>query len=674
MSNNSNNKNVLESLYDEAGDVSKTYADPNNTGKFSSTPVEGSLGLPEEPTKTGDGLAAATVTNQDGSTSQLEYSWDTKAKERADLSYQSSVLEAKANYLNNRQQIEAQGQQAQQQVDMASYAENQSADKVGWTGGYVLDSERQMNYLKETIKAQMYGQMELQKYGYDTSLAAARLAYDTNRYDLALEYYNTALSRAFSLAQITDYYVAPEVTEHLNQYKIASDILNGDAEGDKENAARIVQSVNDWFKDHGVSPAGVKTAAAIAREQAKEREDMQLRLSLREAQGLTNDHFGKDADVFMSVQDGEDSYNLEDGTVKTVNFSQMSGEEILKYINGDSTGTAREQYYSRLDQLSYQLELDFTEWCKKEKIVSEAGTVNNEFDMEEQLLKYMSEEGASKFLSETGKFNLEDPKVIEMITGWDEQIKLPNGKPYNILFVDKETYNKLYNEKLISNGKNPNANQTIPTDMPTKIATAVDMYDLNNMFNGDAAPMKQLLEDLSKDYGILNADKYDGVFGSSKDDSGNRVYDKFKGLNPDYYKDAKEKIDGILKEDNIKILKEAYDTYTEYNKYEIAALTDSEREILENFASYYEAYSKLEKTITYTERSKFMAKEDGIKELGDGDYEFTAQTASSIGDLYNDGYQFGDGVKTVLLGLGTAGVAILETGGNVIGWVGSWFK
>lgn len=671
-------KNILDTMVKD-GVVENTYADPNDTGKFASSPVEGSLGLPENPTNTGDGLDAATITNKDGTQKQLEYSWDKKAAERADLTYQSSVLEAKANYLNNRQQIESQGQQAQQQSDMISYSENQSVDKVGWTGGYVLDTERQMNYLKETIKSQMYGQMELQKYGYDTSLAAARLAYDTNKYDLALEYYNTALSRAFSLAQLTDYYVAPEVTEHLNQYKIASDILNGDTEGDKENAARVVQSVHAWFKDHGVSPAGVKTAAAIAREEAKAREDMQLKISMREAYGLTNDHFGKDADTFMSIQDGEDSYNLEEGTVKTINFNKMTGEEILNYIKGDSTGVAKEQYLSRMDQLGYQIELDFKDWCIKDGVMNEQGEVLNTTNMQEKILEYLSSKKITNIVEqEFSKFNTEDPEVLDLLESWDQPIELPGGQgQFLLMFTTKDRYEKLYREKYKEIwGRYPNeqpqgtnnGSSTGNPEIPDGLhVPARDTYtQLYNDLYGDAASVRNGLTKLKDNNAIKYVDNFDGVTGTS----GYENY--YTQGNHKAFLEYKQAVDNALGTKNIELLKKAYDEYnaSEKDKYNWNVKPEAEKKLIIELAGYYDTYSKIERTADKIETaSTLMFNNKGYK-WSDNKLDYTGALFENIGDTWSDGYEVGDVGRSIGNGILGAGAFVVEGGG----WLLSKFK
>ena len=331
------------------GNLVPEYTDPNNTAQASSINTDDAvinsqnttpeLNTSTSPTKsaTGSGLDAALGT---------EYSWNTKAEERAKLDYESDVLESKANYLTNRQELESQGQQMQNQVAMQEYSQNQSNEKAGWTGGYVLDTERQMAFLKQTIQSQMYGQMELQKYGYDTSLAAARLAYDTNKYDLALEYYNTALSRAVSEAEITGYYVSPEVSEHLNQFSIASKRISEGTGTERDQ--QIVDAVNKWFESNGISKQGVETlvhqefigtlkATAQSMANFQENSDL-LKIDLNS--------FGEvDEEGNLVYSEGYDKVN-------TVHFDKMSNEDIIAYANRGEL--AKQQVMGYLDGLIEQ--------------------------------------------------------------------------------------------------------------------------------------------------------------------------------------------------------------------------------------------------------------------------------------------------------------------------------
>ena len=335
----------------EDGVILEQYQDQNKQDQYATAP-----NTETSPTEsaTGSGLDAAKET---------EYSWNTKAEERAGLDYESQVLEAKSQYLTNRQELESQGQQMQEQVAMQKYSQNQSNEKAGWTGGYVLDTERQMAYLKQTIQSQMYGQMELQKYGYDTSLAAARLAYDTNKYDLALEYYNTALSRAVSEAEITGYYVSPETSEMLNEYSIASRTLNDPnaKEEDKQRADRVLASVYEWFEANGISKQGVETLT---------HQDFINTLKMT-AQSMVN--FQKDSDLlqidnnsFGEVDaDGNLIYSEGYNQVKTIHFDKMSNEDIIDYANRGEL--AKQQVMGYMDSIIQNRIESYLDTVKKEE-------------------------------------------------------------------------------------------------------------------------------------------------------------------------------------------------------------------------------------------------------------------------------------------------------------------
>ena len=390
--------------------------------------------------KTGSGLKAAEGTS---------YSWETKAEERAGLDYKSAVLESKSNMLENRQNIESQGQQAQDQFAMKQYTQNQSIDKVGWTGGYVLDSERQVNYLKQTIQAQMYGQMELQKYGYDTSLAAARLAYDTNRYDLALEYYNTALSRAVSEAEITGYYISPETNEMLDQYSIASKTLNDPnaREEDKLRADKILTSVYEWFEGHGISKQGVETYNHIVQERTHK---MSVEQTLKYIDTANKQI---DSNTFTKLDANGNPIMSKDGTtMETINFNTVSKEDLLDYIG--SSDMAKKQYYGYLDtKITGETETQFKTWLISKGLMnkSEDGktyTPKSNTDYSSQLYQFLKSSDIYQSLVDSFK-DIDGDKAKQLqdiYENWDFEIALPDGSSMI------KTFNELENE--VTSAKN----------------------------------------------------------------------------------------------------------------------------------------------------------------------------------------------------------------------------
>lgn len=375
---------------------------------------------------TGSGLEAALGT---------DYSWNTKGDERAKMDYSADILKAKADYLTNRQQLESQGQQAQQQMDMQKYVESQSADKVGWTGGYVLDQERQMNYLKATIQAQMYGQMELQKYGYDTALASARLAYDTNRYDLALEYYNTALSRAVSEAEITGYYISPEAREMMDEYTLASRVLNSSdsTEDEKLRADKVLQSVYAWFEDNGISKNGVETMAhqdfihtLRAAAEAK------LEYANKNLLSLTDGTFVKlDAN-------GEIIYSEDSTRVETFRFDKLSSEEILKYAA--TSNTAAQQLDAYLDSLITKNLQGYMNTIIKDKTTGEDGKVTiNYNDINRSKLQQYLEDSVAKTMKDLYDTAGDNEAYKNMLKSFDYEGTI-NSMPVTVTVNEDGTF------------------------------------------------------------------------------------------------------------------------------------------------------------------------------------------------------------------------------------------
>lgn len=414
--------NVLNSLYNEDGTIKAPYADPNDSGKFATSVSTETVGVGQDDINSflGGGTEAA-----DG----VQYKWDKQGAERAELNYKKNLLETKANYLTNRQEIESQGQAAQQQTDMQKYSENQSIDKVGWTGGYVLDTERQMSYLKTSIQAQMYGQMELQKYGYDTSLAAARLAYDTDRYDLALQYYQQAIQNAVTESSQTGLYIAPEVREHANNYKIASDILNDPnaTEEEKENAARVVTNVTNWYKEYGISPAGVKTMAKLTADAEIALNNQAQIKSMYEMYAIdTQNNYSIDIDSFGKVgADGKIITSKDENGVITpeiINFNNMNANDLLAYAA--THDVAKQQVYGYFEN---KVEQDINNYLETVKKVEGESTT---YDVQADTLKqYLIDRGLKDITSiYTEAKNSEGYKTL--LNDWNFETKAGNTPVY----------------------------------------------------------------------------------------------------------------------------------------------------------------------------------------------------------------------------------------------------
>ena len=671
----------------EDGVILDQYQDQNNKAQYATKP---NTTTEAKNSSTGSGLDAAMGT---------EYSWDTKANERANLDYESAVLESKSNFLQSRQELESQGQQGQEQLDMQKYSTNQSNEKAGWTGGYVLDTERQMAYLKQTIQSQMYGAMELQKYGYDTSLAAARLAYDTNKYDLALEYYNTALSRAVSEAEITGYYVSPETSEMLNEYSIASRILNDETatEEDKQRADRVLASVYEWFEANGISKQGVETYSHLVEERTH-------KMSLDKLYDYQNDAQNQiSTDTFVKLdENGNKIYG--DTGMETINFSKMDGTALKEYItNSDGTinEQKRDQYYSRLDSLSYEMENNFATWCKNQGYTDAEGNTNIT-DFKEAFAEYLgSTDLADKLAKEINRLASDDTEFItQLVDNWDCDIALPDGSEFTIKMVRSGTGmggNTVQNPNgtTTTNTSTLNSNMTtiklpdgseiqaaymkpqksadnviklLQTDNYSDIYNAIanlnveNEKDIDNLIGqilGVGAAGFGAVAGAAVNTGILwtgiasaasttlSATGIGAAIAVGVDTVITWVKDCFTSDDWAKKKEALELVsNGLVSsigKDNINLLKGAYDEWNSMDQYAKNGLSESKRQMYENAAKFYKNYSTVLQAIEYCSHYD--------SNIFDSDmFEYTGDIFARIGDRWDDGYQFGDVMGTVIDG------------------------
>ena len=193
------------------------------------------------------------------------FSWEAKGKTAAELQYDADALKAEQNALASRREFMAAAEEGQTLKDTQKYLDAQSAEKAGWTGGYRLDQNRQRQYLEASIQASMYNSQEMARFGYETSLDAARIAYEQGKEALALEYYKVELDKATAEAQLTGVYFSPEQKDMIFQYKTADQIFSNPASSkeEKDKAGKVINTLKDWFSASGLSQDGIKTLAKI---------------------------------------------------------------------------------------------------------------------------------------------------------------------------------------------------------------------------------------------------------------------------------------------------------------------------------------------------------------------------------------------------------------------------
>lgn len=669
---------------DAEGNILDPYKDPQNDKQYASTPK-----TTTDTTKsnTGTGLEAALGT---------EYSWETKAEDRAKLDYESQVLQTKKDYLTNRQELESQGQQMQEQAAMQKYSQNQSNEKAGWTGGYVLDTERQMAYLKQTIQSQMYGAMELQKYGYDTALAAARLAYDTQKYDLALEYYNTALQVAVTEAEMTGYYLSPEAKEMLNQYSIASTALNNGE--DIERNESILKAVNDWFESNGISKEGRITTTQLLQEMSASKQIFEnYDMDAIDQKTYTID---KDS-AFKLDANGEWTMN-KDGTAETFSWNDMSAEEILSYIK--TSDLARDQYYSRLDRTADELETGFTDWCVSNGYANkdEKGNITgfNKDDYNTLFKNYLASNGKNLLQPELDKFQNSKPEDInDLLINWNCKVTLPDGTDATLSLeptkgvkvnndiIQKDNGIKNYQGYVITKTEGEGENKVTRTYTKDcgDLDTLIKVLESNTITVGEEQKtLLSIVDDLttdprSEDYWTKSR-RVVNVISPVVNGAWDIVDDLFvEAPTSQYHKEKVQLLSDVINsteqligKENLEILKKANEEYDKLSQQERDLLSEQELHNYKKADAIIERIDRYKEALDYSELRDSNIWQDPWEYIGEN-------YASDMQDIWSDGYQLFDVTDTVVTAVvdtAEAAVAVV-VGGVQWAWnstVGSWFN
>jgi hypothetical protein len=259
------------------------------------------------------------------------FKWEAEGKTAAQIAAEQNILKAEQGALTARSKLMEQGEQGQATLDMEKYMRAQSAEKAGWTGGYRLDQNRQMDYLKASIQSSMYNAQEMQRYGFDSQLSAARLAYEQGKQQLALEYYNTAVTQAMNEAQLTGIYFSPEQKDMLTQYNTADSILKNAAPGTDEfkRAAQIVNTIDEWFSANGLSKAGTKTLAGIQASIAQANaEQSKLTSAIKTIEEQA------DGSVPLKDSNGKYLWNAEGTALVTFNPKTATAKDVYDFYSG----------------------------------------------------------------------------------------------------------------------------------------------------------------------------------------------------------------------------------------------------------------------------------------------------------------------------------------------------
>lgn len=200
-----------------------------------------------------------------------------------------------------------------QSFEQSDYVAAQTADKLGWSGGYALDAARQVEYLRASIQADIFSQQELQKLGYKSNLEAAYASAELELNEQAQNNYYQAQQMAINQAQVTGQYIDPAIADMCIQASAASAIMNKEGIGKTSPEYQKAQKVYDYMvanlkarggyaeNDKGqITPVAIQTLADIQMEMEKlnfEQAKIQVLNSIVESGGIALPVIGDDGQI-----------------------------------------------------------------------------------------------------------------------------------------------------------------------------------------------------------------------------------------------------------------------------------------------------------------------------------------------------------------------------------------
>ncbi len=542
---------------------------------------------------------------------------------------------------------------------MSKYTQNQSIEKAGWAGGYVLDAQRQTEYLKQSIKAQMYGQMELQAMGYDSQLAAARLAYDLGKQDLARQYYQDAVANQIQKAQLTGVWVSPEVDDMLTQSQAASAILikkEGLSDEEKlldkeyQQARHLKDQIVNWFAQTGLSETGVDTLAKMTFNldvQALNESKIQAALEAIEP-----------GQYAMKNEDGSYKINKATGRPEIIDLNVASPNEQWDFFN---TSYGHIALRNQINNLASQTMQNFINNNPGLSDMSDS-QFQTAFD---NYLKSGTNDLVKDYVNQFGSND-----IMQRLINTHPEVFVDGQYTFSIKSGD-DTYTYKFN-KTTGTGGTDDGTITTPTtvDAIENHTNTDDLLDTltNPELEGGVSEVVDL---------ILNTD-----FESMGTSDWNNFWDDFfiTGIYLNAFgsgnaaKRTAAEINSILKQidtaigpDNMALM---VNKNIEWNK-----LTDREKSLLSTVEKA--SYERNEAFITHYLTMKEVLKEAEMNDsnIFSGGWKYTADVWKRNAELWKDVDNFAEGANAILDSVASAAATFGDTIVSVIrGLFGDWWK
>ena len=192
------------------------------------------------------------------------------------------------------------------------YDYNKNEAGTYWVAGAINDTNTQMSFLQTLINEEMYDEMDLQKYYYDTNLATARAYAAQKSMETAYGFYRAAQEKALAEASLTGWYMPAEGQYLLGQYTVAQRTLeNPDATPEQlAKADRVLKTAEEWFAANQITTRGIKCLSMLQFEETVRNNTVMAELENEANQIAANQNAAASAMAALNLR--EFKYSVEE--------------------------------------------------------------------------------------------------------------------------------------------------------------------------------------------------------------------------------------------------------------------------------------------------------------------------------------------------------------------------
>ena len=185
---------------------------------------------------------------------------------------------------------------------------NYDATQAGtlWVAGKINDVNTQMSFLEATLNEDLYSEMDLQKYYFDTNLATARAYAKEKKHEIAYGYYRAAQEKALAEGQLTGWYLPAEANYMLTQWVVADEKIKdpNTSDVDRARAESVKRATSGWFSANNISERGVECLNSLYLKETirHNMENERLQEQSLEIQRKTNEDNNRNAQASYNIQ------------------------------------------------------------------------------------------------------------------------------------------------------------------------------------------------------------------------------------------------------------------------------------------------------------------------------------------------------------------------------------